>query len=122
MLLRNTDPKHQFKPGRLLQLRGSPERQAVGEEKNESIGHETEFSGWQGSRDEADWRWGATVDLHKKAASKAGGPAKYEVSVLVMCKTSGTSHESGQRDAPPMLTANGVQVRNNPKDNASETR
>lgn len=35
---------------------------------------------------ELDWGWGATVDLQKKPASKAGDPVKYEVAVLVMCK------------------------------------
>lgn len=57
-----------------------------------------------------DWGWGATVDLHKKVASKAGEPAKYELSVLVMCKKEDSKRGPGQPDAPPKPTANGIQV------------
>lgn len=71
---------------------------------------QTEVSGGPGdSSGQADWGWGATVDLHKKAASKAGEPAKYELSVLVMCKKDG-KRGPGQLDVAPKPTANGIQV------------
>lgn len=72
---------------------------------------QTEVSRGPGdSNGQADWGWGATVDLHKKAASKAGEPAKYELSVLVMCKKEDSKRGPGQLDVAPKPTANGIQV------------
>lgn len=59
--------------------------------------------------DDLDWGWGAVVNLHKRAASKAGELAKYEVEVLVMCKV-GDHHQGEQRIEPPTPTVNGGQV------------
>lgn len=72
---------------------------------------EAELSSGPGASDgQLDWGWGATVDLHKKVASKAGEPAKYELSVLVMCKKEDSQRGAGQPDASPTPTTNGIQV------------
>ncbi|CAM9550611.1 unnamed protein product [Laminaria digitata] len=103
-----------IKAGRLLRMRGAPVGQGADQGKpKEAKGddaHEAENSSGPGaSGGQLDWGWGATVDLHKKVASKAGEPAKYELSVLVMCKKEDSKRGSGQPGASPTPTANGIQ-------------
>lgn len=64
----------------------------------------------QDTNDHLDWGWGAVVNLHKRAASKAGELAKYEVEVLVMCKAEDNLQGGEQHIEPPAPTANGGQV------------
>lgn len=48
-----------------------------------------------------DWGWGATVEMVKKASSKAGGHDWYEVTVLMMCKPGGSANGKRQQDSLP---------------------
>lgn len=110
-----TQQSHLFQAGRLLRMRGAPvghggDQGKLKEAKGDDA-HEVKLSSGPGaSGGQLDWGWGATVDLHKKVASKAGEPAKYELSVLVMCKKEDSKRASGQPDPSPTPTANGVQV------------
>ncbi|CAM9199818.1 unnamed protein product [Ectocarpus sp. 4 AP-2014] len=86
--------------GRLVRIRGWPARHGDQDNKpdgREANGHQAELS----PDDQPDWGWGATVDLNKKASSKAGDPAKYEVGVLVKCKPEGSARRGGQHIYPP---------------------
>lgn len=73
-------------------------------------GHQAELFSGHGKSSQPDWGWGATVDLHKKVASKAGDSAKYEVAVLVMCKPADSARGRGEQDAPPTPMVSGVQA------------
>lgn len=73
----------------------------------EGKGRQEELVNEHGSS-QPDWGWGATVDLRN--ASKAGDPAKYEVTVLVMCKPDGTAHGRGRQNAPPVPMVSSVQA------------
>ncbi|CAM9166887.1 unnamed protein product [Scytosiphon promiscuus] len=94
--------------GRLLRMRGWPvghgdpgstsqAKGGDGQKEDHPSGHE--------SGGELDWGWGATVDLQKKPASKAGDVAKYEVAVLVMCKPEDGAR--GKEFVPPMPMTDG---------------
>lgn len=94
--------------GRLLRMRGWP----VGRGDQDKNIKGAEGDGRQELGNEhgsgpPDWGWGATVDLRN--ASKAGDPAKYEVTVLVMCKPDDTAHGRG-RNAPPVPMVSIVQA------------
>lgn len=54
-----------------------------------------------GGEGQPDWGWGATVDMAKKASSKAGDPDWYEVTVLLMCKPEDIVNGKRQRDTMP---------------------
>ncbi|CAM9636261.1 unnamed protein product [Ectocarpus sp. 13 AM-2016] len=86
--------------GRLVRIRGSPARHGDQNNKQdgrEANGHQAELS----PDNQPDWGWGATVDLNKKASSKAGDPVKYEVGVLVKCKPEESARRGGQHIYPP---------------------
>lgn len=94
-------------------MRGLPVGRGDQGQKQEVAGGDGQYADLSHGQDtgsQPDWGWGATVDLHKKAATKTGDPAKYEVSVLVMCKPEDSAHGGGQHDSSPAPMANGVQV------------
>lgn len=94
--------------GRLLRLKGSPisrRRVQDGSDAAKDGGQPIDATA-QEKGDDLDWGWGAVVNLHKRAASKAGELAKYEVEVLVMCKV-GDHHQGEQRIEPPTPTGDG---------------
>lgn len=80
--------------------------------------HSTGHSNGRDTNAPPDWGWGATVDLRKKASSKPGEPAMYEVSVLVMCNKLKTRPEDGGdksrngevQEVIPTPMLNGIQV------------
>lgn len=86
--------------GRLVRIRGWPARHGDQDNKpdgREANGHQAELS----PDNQPEWGWGATVDLNKKASSKAGDLAKYEVGVLVECKPKESARRGGQHIYPP---------------------
>lgn len=100
---------NQVQTGRLLRMRGYP----VGRgDQNSKVsgeggdGRQEELLSGHGNSSRPDWGWGATVDLRN--TSKTGDPAKYEVTVLVMCKPDDSAHGRRQQDAPPTPMVSGV--------------
>lgn len=95
--------------GRLVRIRGWPARH--GDQDNKPHGREgNEHQAELSPDSQLDWGWGVTVDLNKKASSKAGDPAKYEVGVLVKCKPEESARRGGQNIHPPtpMVSASPV--------------
>ncbi len=84
-----------------------------GDQDNQSHdGGHPELSTGHGKVTKPDWGWGATVELKKKPASKAGDSDMYEVAVLVMCKPEDKARGRGQGQqtvAPtPMVSCTSV--------------
>lgn len=73
-----------------------------GDQDNQSHdGRHPELSTGRGKGTKPDWGWGATVEMKKKPASKAGDSDMYEVAVLVMCKPEDTARGKGQQIVAP---------------------
>ncbi|CAM9227349.1 unnamed protein product [Ascophyllum nodosum] len=114
--------------GRLLRIRGSSIRRGEADDGDDG---DDQHKGRTDERDSGDthatpdWGWGATVDLHKKAASTPGESNKYEVSVLVLCSKESKpkdghqgnqvkqdkdgARDRGQQDGIPTPAPNGFQ-------------
>lgn len=93
-----------IQPGRLLRLRGTPGHGAAQDTLSTTKDPDQPTS--QDTNDKLDWGWGVVVNLHKRAASKAGELAKYQVDVLVMCE----QQDSPQEVRPPTPATNGAKV------------
>ena len=113
----------------MLRIRGSSIRRGEADDGDDG---DDQHKGRTDERDSGDthatpdWGWGATVDLHKKAASTPGESNKYEVSVLVLCSKESKpkdghqgnqvkqdkdgARDRGQQDGIPTPAPNGFQV------------
>eukprot|EP00752_Nemacystus_decipiens_P013490 g11949.t1 len=92
--------------GRLLRMRGWPlgwgdqgtQPQGVG---GGGDGRQGQLSSGRDTSSQPDWGWGATVEMIKKASSKAGGHDWYELTVLVMCKPEGSANGERRQGSLP---------------------
>lgn len=89
-------------------MRGWPG--GLGEAEIGGDGRQARRSSGRDKSSQPDWGWGATVEMVKKASSKAGGPDWYEVTVLVMCKPEDSANGKRQRDSPPTPMVSGIGV------------
>ena len=64
-------------------------------------GDQRQLASGRDKSSQPDWGWGATVEMVKKASSKAGGHDWYEVTVLVMCKPEDSANGERQQESLP---------------------
>lgn len=73
-------------------------------------GRQAQLSSGRDKSSQPDWGWGATVEMRRKASSKAGDPDWHEVAVLVMCKPEDSANGKGQQRPSPTPMVGGIRL------------